>query len=460
MGNPINFYSEDVKLIDYSLSNHQIIDIDSNNNVVENSRFGVGAGFFEDSNDYLDIEDIPIDWQFATGDFTIDFWAKFVPESDDPQRNIIAALYGATGLWNLRTIGIGTDGVLRFSGSGLGMDDALVNITTTTWHHIAIVGFSSTYTVYFDGTSAISTAQTVSFSTPTAQVILKIGRGVSGVGVDDFRGYIDELRISKGTARWTANFTPPTSAYTPDVYDVLLMHFDELNNPINFYSRAEIDTTNLVSYVQFENDFSDSSPYNSTPTLINTPTITTTTLGFVGAGAGSFDFDDYVTYPVITAFNIASSADYLFHANFSFSATLGIGTIARIFGITVPALTTPELCGLYARNDFGEHTLSWFYGGVNTIIEENFTFNVGSIYDVVVKRESEVTYLILNSVTLGLNSGANMNASLTVTSNTATRLYLGEPTQAGTRFEGVLDDFYFINGSTVTRLPINFYSLP
>ena len=27
-------------------------------------------------------------------------------------------------------------------------------------------------------------------------------------------GWLDEVRVSKGIARWTANFTPPTSEYT------------------------------------------------------------------------------------------------------------------------------------------------------------------------------------------------------------------------------------------------------
>ena len=30
-----------------------------------------------------------------------------------------------------------------------------------------------------------------------------------------FTGWLDEVRISKGIARWTSNFTPPTSAYSP-----------------------------------------------------------------------------------------------------------------------------------------------------------------------------------------------------------------------------------------------------
>jgi hypothetical protein len=32
-------------------------------------------------------------------------------------------------------------------------------------------------------------------------------------GAHYFWGYLDELRVSKGSARWTAPFTPPTVAY-------------------------------------------------------------------------------------------------------------------------------------------------------------------------------------------------------------------------------------------------------
>jgi hypothetical protein len=33
----------------------------------------------------------------------------------------------------------------------------------------------------------------------------------------DFNGWLDEFRISKGIARWTSNFTPPTAPYDSGV---------------------------------------------------------------------------------------------------------------------------------------------------------------------------------------------------------------------------------------------------
>lgn len=42
-------------------------------------------------------------------------------------------------------------------------------------------------------------------------------RSVTGASADEMDGYIDEVRISKGIARWTSNFTPPSSPYTPEI---------------------------------------------------------------------------------------------------------------------------------------------------------------------------------------------------------------------------------------------------
>jgi hypothetical protein len=75
------------------------------------------------------------------------------------------------------------------------------------WHHIAIVRSSGTVTVYVDGTSVGSVSDTNNYSVTQFRV------GYSGVNVVPTNGFIDELRFSN-TARWTSNFTPPSSAYT------------------------------------------------------------------------------------------------------------------------------------------------------------------------------------------------------------------------------------------------------
>jgi hypothetical protein len=82
-------------------------------------------------------------------------------------------------------------------------------ITTGVWNHIAIVRNGSTITAYRNGTAY---ATTINIGTSP----IAYAGGLFRIGVDGSNftnGYIDDLRITKGVARYTANFTAPTAAF-------------------------------------------------------------------------------------------------------------------------------------------------------------------------------------------------------------------------------------------------------
>jgi len=87
------------------------------------------------------------------------------------------------------------------------------SVTDTNWHHYAAVRNGNTVTIYLDGTSdATFDATGITFN--NASTVFSIGR--AGVFAGQYaNGWIDEFRFSKGIARWTANFTPPTSPFGP-----------------------------------------------------------------------------------------------------------------------------------------------------------------------------------------------------------------------------------------------------
>ena len=104
------------------------------------------------------------------------------------------------------------------SGTALLVDNGLVGsglsagtLATATWFHIAIVRSSGTILMFLDGTQIDSeAAQNYGDGNSTCL----IGRYTSGGGITgDWNGWIDEFRVSKGVARWTANFTVPDVAY-------------------------------------------------------------------------------------------------------------------------------------------------------------------------------------------------------------------------------------------------------
>lgn len=79
-----------------------------------------------------------------------------------------------------------------------------------TWYHIAIAKNGTTMKSFINGT-CVGTATVSPISSSTKP--LSIGDTANGDSNFFFTGYLDEVRISNGMARWTNNFTVPTAAY-------------------------------------------------------------------------------------------------------------------------------------------------------------------------------------------------------------------------------------------------------
>lgn len=179
------------------------------------SKFGGASVYFDGSNDSLTI-DQHADFDFGTGDFTVDFW--ICPDSSQ-SASYPAILSNNPGGWqsgaiNMQFSGGGYTNKIRlsvydYSYSGhLFVSDATVN--PAEWTHIALIRESGVIKLYLNG--ALDNA-TSAFS---GSMNFGLGKTCIGGGTWDggyYKGYIDEYRVSKGIARWTENFTPPTTAY-------------------------------------------------------------------------------------------------------------------------------------------------------------------------------------------------------------------------------------------------------
>ena len=83
-----------------------------------------------------------------------------------------------------------------------------ITLTANAWQHIAIVRNGNTWNVYVNGVSAGSGTNSNSFDCTVSGI-----GGAAVSGIHYFNGYVDEVRITKGIARYTSNFTPPTQAF-------------------------------------------------------------------------------------------------------------------------------------------------------------------------------------------------------------------------------------------------------
>ena len=180
------------------------------------SKFGGASGLFDGTGDYLSILDSD-DWDFGSGDFTIDFWIR---------RNGSQASYaGVIGTekdlgnngWIIRfDIGLNLHKILfGFYQSGWVTVQSNTELSDLIWTHIAVVRNGNT--VYlFQGGTQVGSVDVTGKAVNDASNGLVIGRLDTTINNYYFNGHLDEIRISKGIARWTSNFTPPTEEYTKD----------------------------------------------------------------------------------------------------------------------------------------------------------------------------------------------------------------------------------------------------
>jgi hypothetical protein len=174
----------------------------------EISKFGTASAYFNHNGEYLRLEDSE-DFNFGSGDFTIDFWIYPTSDITGTKTNIFSNYY-TIGSLSLSIWG----NTFYCSSNGSTWDicnaASLGNIPLNEWTHIAIVRYGTSLKVYVDGTAVISVTTTAQIYNSTEPIFI-------GGRVDDYNytmtGYIDEIRISKGIARWTSDFTPPVCAY-------------------------------------------------------------------------------------------------------------------------------------------------------------------------------------------------------------------------------------------------------
>jgi hypothetical protein len=168
------------------------------------------------------------DWYFD-GDFTIDCWVYLDNLPTSGQTFTIVSQYTDTTHWHFGFCYFDDNGQLlvfqapNIGNAVFGIYQYIANTTFTTghWHHIEVDRSGNNWYLFFDGKTYGLTVDTGVLTNCTGPLLI----GSFASIFNFFNGYIDELRISKGICRHTANFTPETSAYTPDSYTKLLMHY-------------------------------------------------------------------------------------------------------------------------------------------------------------------------------------------------------------------------------------------
>ena len=159
-----------------------------------------GSVAFDGNGDYLSTADNS-DFDFGTGDFTIEL---FVNNSTSQSGNPV--LIGANGGWYIQFKTGGT--ILEFYTGSTSITATGLNLEGS-WHHIAVTKASNSVKIFVDG--VVKSTTTNSDTTNLANTLHIGNYGGSNL---HYLGYISNVRVIKGTALYTAAFTPSREELT------------------------------------------------------------------------------------------------------------------------------------------------------------------------------------------------------------------------------------------------------
>lgn len=185
----------------------------------------------------------------GTSDFTIEYWMNV--NSATNGTTVVAAGAGVASYDGL--FGYITTGALvtYLSSTGGSWDiasnrTAIASITTGRWYHIAYTRSGSTWRVFVDGTQVDTFTSSASLYQSGNQFTL--GRGQS---TGYFNGSLSNVRVIKGTALYTSNFSPPMSPLTAVTNTQLLTIqdstiIDNSTNAISITNTGTVTTTGSI----------------------------------------------------------------------------------------------------------------------------------------------------------------------------------------------------------------------
>lgn len=212
------------------------------------AKFGGASLFFDGSGDYLNVTPYT-GADFGTGDFTIEFWAYKSANGTSGYDSVVHTYTGSSsaGGYNLE---LSSSRGFFLSGASVAIISYTTNPNDSTWHHWALTRSGNTFKMFRDGVVVATATSSVAMAAQQLRI------GGNEYYTEWFNGYIDDLRITKGLARYTSDFTPPTSAHPTSLTGSVLVRADAtaaISSSLpplsgSLASLQDTDTSTIVSF--------------------------------------------------------------------------------------------------------------------------------------------------------------------------------------------------------------------
>ena len=186
---------------DYSKNNHSISVFGNTTISSSQAKWGNKSIYFDGSGDYLSVPTSTV-LQFETGSFTIESWIYPMANAGVIVGNNIQS---SEKTFQLQ---VNASGKLEFLTWSTILATSSFSIVLNTWQHVSVSFNGTTYRLFINGVLNGSGTTVKNFSTSNGMTI-----GANNIPMTFFSGYINDLRITKGVARYTSNFTVPTQPF-------------------------------------------------------------------------------------------------------------------------------------------------------------------------------------------------------------------------------------------------------
>ena len=198
----------DASIVDKSQSGNLILNGNTQSSTSQ-TKYASSSVYFDGNGDYIRADEMLDTILTTSTPFTIECWVH-------------PLVLGGTSASSDDYIGINkaSDGsnIITFSPVQVRWNGAditgVTDLSTGSWYHIALVYDGSTGRYYING--SLDTTFSGSINTALADCTLLIGAEADaangGSPGNYFNGYLEDLRITAGLARYTSNFTPPTAS--------------------------------------------------------------------------------------------------------------------------------------------------------------------------------------------------------------------------------------------------------
>lgn len=176
-------------------------------------RFGTWAARFGEFNEGRLERDHDDRFAFGTNDFCVEAWVYPQSGGGTSYRTVVAkfALTSTGRSWSLLITAAGQVEA-HCSSTGSSEDIKLstgIVLTLEQWHHVALTREGATFRLFVNGVLGATATSTAALYN-NIYTPVTIGGDLSGRW---FKGWIDEVRITRGAARYTADFEPPTTEF-------------------------------------------------------------------------------------------------------------------------------------------------------------------------------------------------------------------------------------------------------